>query len=423
MLRIATPPRADWTKTVESQGLLFHSIDGAPYWDESAYYLFEAAEIDLIEAATYRLNEMCLEAVGHVIEDGRLGDFDIPVPFHEFVTRSWQRDEHTIYGRFDLSYDGAGPPKLLEYNADTPTALLEAAVIQWFWFQDLLASAGERDRDRSPFDQFNSLHERLIEAWGRVRRELGGRVAFAALGEAIEDVMTVTYLRDTATQAGLKTEFLAVKDIGWHAGRRVFTDLRERAIEILFKLYPWEWMLREPFGNHLATAPTRWLEPPWKMVLSNKAILPVLYELFPDSPYLLRAGFEPIGETYVVKPIYSREGSNIAIVQDGRTLAETGGDYTEGPHVYQEFRPLPSFDGRYPVVGSWIVNGHACGMGIREDDGLITRNTSRFLPHIFRRLAADKPPVMNPKARPNNDDGPSRSTGANDPLWDPWLDP
>ena len=118
---------------------------------------------------------MCLEAVEHVIENGRLGEFDIPEPFHDFVARSWERDEHTIYGRFDLCFDGTGPPKLLEYNADTPTALLEAAVIQWFWSQDLLASAGSiaADRETAPFDQFNSIHERLIEAWGRVRRETG----------------------------------------------------------------------------------------------------------------------------------------------------------------------------------------------------------------------------------------------------------
>ena len=88
MLRIETAPRPDWTKIVESQGLLFHSIDGQPYWDETAYYLFEAREVDLIEEATYRLSEMCLEAVGHVIENGRLGEFDIPEPFHEFVTRA-----------------------------------------------------------------------------------------------------------------------------------------------------------------------------------------------------------------------------------------------------------------------------------------------------------------------------------------------
>jgi glutathionylspermidine synthase len=290
----------------------------------------------------------------------------------------------------------------------------------------LLASAGlaEDDREQEPFDQFNSLHERLIEAWRRVRREMGRRVVFATIQDAPEDVMTITYLRDTATQAGLETEFLAVKDIGWHAGRHVFTDRRERAIEVLFKLYPWEWMLREEFGQFLPIAPTHWLEPPWKMVLSNKAILPVLYELFPESPYLLRTGFEAIDESYVVKPIYSREGSNITIVQNGRTVAETDGDYADGRHVYQEFHPLPSFDGRYPVVGSWIVNGYACGMGIREDDGLITRNTSRFVPHTFRKSAAAKPPVMNPKSRAGAGSGaqPRASTDMNDPLFDPWLD-
>jgi glutathionylspermidine synthase len=427
MLRIATPPRADWPKIVESQGLLFHSIDGVPYWDEAAYYLFEAEEVDAIEAATYRLNEMCLEAVDHVIRDRRLGEFGIPEPFHDWVAASWVQDECTVYGRFDLCYDGSGPPKLLEYNADTPTALLEAAVIQWFWFQDLLRSAGidPEDRDDGPFDQFNSIHERLIEAWNPCDHldlwyhEL---VWFAAQSDAIEDVMTVTYLRDTATQAGLKTFSLDVKDSGWHPARRVFTDRHERPMSVVFKLYPWEWMLREPFGKYLPTAPTRWLEPPWKMVLSNKAILPVLWELFPDSPYLLPSGFEPAGDSYVVKPFYSREGSNVSIVRDGRVVAETGGDYAEGPRIYQEFRPLPSFEGRYPVVGSWMVNGHACGMGLREDDGLITRNTSRFVPHAFRRSPSIKPPLMNPKQPTPPGDGTGPPPPANDPLWDPWLD-
>jgi glutathionylspermidine synthase len=348
MLRIATPHRADWARIVESQGLLFHSIDGLPYWDEGSYYLFEAAEIDAIEAATYRLNEMCLAAVERVIETGRLAEFEIPEQYHAWVCRSWEHDEHTIYGRFDLCHDGTGPPKLLEYNADTPTALLEAAVVQWFWFQDLLASAGigPDGRERSPYDQFNSIHDRLIEAWERVKNELDRRVWFTAPADAVEDVMTVTYLRDTAMQAGCKTDFLGIQDIGWHAGRRAFTDLHERTLSSVFKLYPWEWMLREPFGRHLGTASTRWLEPPWKMILSNKAILPVLWELFPESPYLLPAGFDPPGDDYVVKPIYSREGSNIAIVEGGQVIAETGGDYTEGPHVYQQFHPLPSCEGR-----------------------------------------------------------------------------
>jgi glutathionylspermidine synthase len=418
MLRVPTEPRADWRKAVESKGLLFHSIDGEPYWDESAYYLFEAGEIDQLEIATAELDAMCLKAVEHVVESGRLREVGIPDRFHAFVARSWERDEHTIYGRFDLSFDGSGPPKLLEYNADTPTALLEAAVIQWFWSKALLEPLSTSER--AQFDQFNSIHERLIEAWRRVGRELHRRVVFAALSDSVEDVMTVSYLRDTAIQAGMTTIPIAVKDIGWNARRRVFTDKLERPIELMFKLYPWEWMLLEQFGQHLAESPTRWLEPPWKMVLSSKAILPILFELFPDSPYLLRAGFEPFGDTYVSKPIHSREGANVAIVEDGRTVAETAGEYGEVPRIYQEYCPLPQFGDCHTVVGSWMVNGYPCGIGLREDDGPITRNTSRFLPHIFRKSPQVKPPTM----------GQTRSDGwtegsappQDDPLWDRWLD-
>ena len=52
----------------------------------------------------------------------------------------------------------------------------------------------------------------------------------------------------------------------------------------VFKLYPWEWMVREEFGKHLGAASTLWIEPPWKMPLSNKGILPVLWKLYPRHP-------------------------------------------------------------------------------------------------------------------------------------------
>jgi glutathionylspermidine synthase len=265
-------------------------------------------------------------------------------------------------------------PQLLEYNADTPTALLEAAVVQWFWMKDCHPDA----------DQFNSIHERLIEAWRALGAEGPGRVTFTSLAGNVEDYMTVTYLRDTAVQAGLETDYLAVEDIGWHAGRQAFVDLQQRPLSTVFKLYPWEWMLADAFAPHLLEATTRWLEAPWKMLLSNKAILPVLSELFPQSPYLLRTTFQPTGPSYVRKPIQGREGANITLVIDGHTEVETDGPYGEQPCVYQEWKPLASFDGNYPVVGSWMVNGYACGVGIREGRGPITQNTSRFVPHLFQ---------------------------------------
>jgi glutathionylspermidine synthase len=44
---------------------------------------------------------------------------------------------------------------------------------------------------------------------------------------------------------------------------------------------------------------------------------------------------------------------------------------------------VPNFAGNHPVVGSWMVNGYACGIGVREDTKLVTGNTSRFVPHVF----------------------------------------
>jgi glutathionylspermidine synthase len=195
--------------------------------------------------------------------------------------------------------------------------------------------------------------------------------------------MTATYMRDVAMQAGLATEYIHVEDIGWNAPRRQFVDLAERPMGHVFKLYPWEWMLREKFGPNLTQTPVQWIEPPWKMLLSNKALLPLLWELNPNHPNLLPASWNPLPGAYVCKPIFGREGANIAVVNDGKVVLETEGPYRGGASVYQEFFPTPRFEGNTIVIGSWLVDGTACGIGIREEESLITQNTSRFVPHSF----------------------------------------
>lgn len=376
MQRVVSPPRPGWQRKVESKGLIFHTTDeGRTYWDESAYYRFTRYEVDQIEKATYALNDLCLQAIDHILTHNLFADFDVPPQYVEWLRRSWNEDEHTIYGRFDLLYDGQHPPKLAEFNADTPTALLEAGVIQWFWLQDLHPEE----------DQFNSIHERLIEAWQRYAEQVeeGEVVYFTSLEDHPEDVMTVNYLRDTAIQAGLRTEYIAIESVGWQPQRRQFIDGRQRPIRHIFKLYPWEWMYHEEYGPHLLESTTKWLEPPWKVLLSNKALLPLLHEMYPDHPNLLSASWEPLPNCYIRKPIQGREGANIAVIDQGREIVATEGEYAEQPVIYQEFFPTPRFDGRTIVIGSWIVNGYACGIGIREDESIITNNTSRFVPHLF----------------------------------------
>jgi len=371
MNRVASPPRPDWQAKCEAVGFPHHTTDAGAYWDESACYEFRRQEVDLLEEATHALQEMCLGLVQHVIDEKRFGLFRVSERFEEFVVRSWNDDERTIYGRFDFAYDGANPPKMLEYNADTPTALVEAAVAQWHWLRELHPDG----------DQFNSIHERLIEAWQAIKEQTGGPIHFASMRNSEEDAATADYLMDTAVQAGLKAGYLDMSQVGWHSGQRTFVDGRNIPIETIFKLYPWEWLLSEPFAEHLVEARTRWIEPPWKAILSCKAILPLLWELYPDSPYLLPASFVPMEGDHVRKPIHAREGSNVQIVRNGVVQAETDGPYDEQFSVYQQLAHIPNFGGRYPIIGSWVVNGWSCGIGIREDSSMITGNLSRFVPH------------------------------------------
>lgn len=370
MHRQIVSPRENWPQIVESQGFHFHSADDKPYWDESACYVLSSDEVEALETATYALNDMCLEAVQFVFDHDLLETFSVPPMYHDWLRASWEKDEDTLYGRFDLALLQDGRIKMLEYNADTPTALLEASVIQWFWLKQTGIGT----------DQFNSIHEKLIDAWKTFRPRLTEPVFFTSLRDHLEDFMTVNYLRDTAMQAGLNCDYLAMEDIAWNAGRRQFVNKQEQPLGTLFKLYPWEWMFNEEFGPNILQSETRWLEPAWKVLMSNKAILPVLWHLYPDHPNLLRAEYKPFGSTYLQKPMQGREGANITLIMDGQTRWQTEGPY-EGSSVYQEWCSLPNYQGSYPVIGSWMINGYASGIGIREDIHPVTQNTSRFIPH------------------------------------------
>lgn len=380
MRRITLEPRADWQSAVGELGLLWHSDVDGPYWDESACYEFTLEQIDTLEDATDAVHALYVEAGARIVDDERLlAACGIPQSYHAAVRKAWAKQVPALdFGRFDFAWDGTGAPKLLEYNCDTPTSLLETSIVQWYWKEAVFPD----------LDQFNSLHERLIERWQLISPALPGRrVWFAHVGDEVhEDTMTTTYMRDLAQQSGLETHGLLIEQLGIDAKGRI-VDQDDGLITALFKLYPWEWIAVEPFGQpiipHLTD--TIWLEPVWKMMWSNKAVLAILWDMFHRHENLLPATLDPrmVSGDYVSKPILSREGANVEVVADGQVIASSGGEYSTDRLVYQQRYPLRDFGRGYPVLGSWIVGGKAAGLGIRED-GLITANGARFVPHVIR---------------------------------------
>jgi glutathionylspermidine synthase len=251
MQRLSLTPRENWAGRVEALGMTYHTIDDELYWDESACYRFTSAEIDVLDLATAELHRLCIEVAERVIRENLFSRLQIPERFVPLVINSWEMDEPSLYGRFDLAYDGKGPPKLLEYNADTPTSILEASVVQWYWLQDRFPDA----------DQFNSIHEKLVAFWQGWPYLQRGVLHFACAAQSAEDLGNLDYLRDTAIQGGFATKRLFMEQIGWDHGARRFVDLEGEPIHTLFKLYPWEWLVREEFGPYLMGAQLRVIEP------------------------------------------------------------------------------------------------------------------------------------------------------------------
>ena len=382
MKRVKIEPRPHWREYAENVGFNFHTIDNKPYWDETAYYEFSLQQIEKdLEAPTEEIHAMAIELIEEIINnEQKLRQLGIPENFWNYIANTWHKNAPHLYGRMDFVYDGNSPAKLLELNYDTPTSLFETGFFQWIWLEE------QRQRGLLPdsADQFNSLQDKLEHAFRAL--PLPEPFYFSSVAENSEDKGTVAYLMDLAHQAGMDTQYIAIEDIGAADGQ--FVDLAGYPIAGLFKLYPWEFLMHEEFSAVIKTSNTLWLEPCWKLLLSNKGILPLLWEKYPNHPNLLPSFFEtpstePLKNGWVRKPLFSREGANIELITASGERLLVPGPYDDAKYIRQAFQPLPRFENNYTLIGSWVVGDEAAGIGIREDDSLITKNSSRFLPHII----------------------------------------
>lgn len=393
---IALGARPDWQDKARDAGFSFAHMHGAPYWSEDTVYAFSLAEVETaIEDPCTELHAMCREAVAHIVtSEALLNKLAIPAAHHDLVAASWAAGDPELYGRFDLIYDGSGPAKMIEYNADTPTSLYESAAFQWQWLEDQIAAGKLPDTS----DQFNGIHEALVARFAAIF-DPGAHVHFSSFADAPEDYATTESMAWAAREAGLGAHYVPIDQIGV-TDQGQFCDAEAQVIGALFKLYPWEDMLRDDFANHIAGAHCRFLEPAWKAVVSNKGLLAVLWDMFEGHPNLLPAFFaddyakggaavDRAGAAFdrgvVRKPVFSREGSSIHITRGDQIIATAGDQrYADHPMILQAYHEMPDFDGFHPVIGAWIVGQSCVGMGIRQDRDRITQDLSLFKPHFIR---------------------------------------
>ena len=378
-------------KYLESIGFYWHTDD-----DATPYIADEIVEVDSEEADAYyeaanELYDMFVEAGEHVIENDLLHDIGIPFNLVDAVKMSWDNDVHWhLYGRFDFAGGLDGKPiKLIEFNADTPTALFETSIVQW---ATLKLNGMEESH------QFNNLHEALVENFKRMitmeedvssfeESYDGWKILFSSVKGNIEEENTVRLLQSIANEAGYVTEFAYADEVEFDAEEGV--SYKDVDYEYWFKLLPWEDIAIEE--SDLAMLLTQIMEnqkaiilnPAYTLMFQSKAFMAILWDLYPNHPLLLETSFEPLeGIAQVEKKIFGREGANTIIVDENEEIiAETDGEYGEFPSIFQEYVELPKNDKGESYQAGVFYAYEGCGLGFRKG-GLILDNASKFVGHV-----------------------------------------
>ena len=206
---------------------------------------------------------------------------------------------------------------------------------------------------------------------------------FARFEDQPEDLATSEYLRDTALQAGLAGKPIAVPQIGWNGQR--FTDPDEMPIRVMGKLYPWEWMVREEFGAHVLSGTTAFIEPAWKMILSQQDAAAAPVGGLPRSTRTCCPRSIPSTPIWAAPMSRSRCSAAKATTSPSSVPACS----TPPPGLRCRrlcLSGLPAAAGvRRQPCGRRLLGdrGPAAGIGMREDERRITHNNSRFVPHYF----------------------------------------
>jgi len=379
------------TEYLEQLGFVWHTDS-----DETSYLSSQLVEITEAEAAAYyeagnTLYDMFVEAGEYVVEHDLFHEIGIPFNLIEQIKESWENEVHWhLYGRFDLAGGIDGQPiKLLEFNADTPTALFETAIVQW-------AILKQNGMDESK--QFNILYDKLLENFQRLvtleesveafqERYDGWKFLFTAIRGSAEEENTVRLLQHIATEAGYETAFAYMDEVELSSEEGVF--YKDEAYELWFKLVPWEDIAIEEselgalLGDIIANQKAIIFNPAYTLMFQSKGIMKILWDLYPSHPLLLETSFEPLeGKKQVKKPIFGREGGSVSILdENGSELITEQGEYDAFPSIYQSYIALPSdIQGARYQAGLFFAY-ESCGLGFRKG-GEIMNNMSKFVGHI-----------------------------------------
>ncbi|MDH3418796.1 MAG: bifunctional glutathionylspermidine amidase/synthase [Gammaproteobacteria bacterium] len=383
-----------------------HKLSGRDT-DLHKYYCLSESALAELRRATNELHALFLHATNYVLDsDSRLARFNIPRALWPKIRQSWNnRRTQMITGRFDFSLSERGL-KVYEYNCDSASCHMEAGKIQGRWARHFGCDDGS--------DPGRQLHERLRDAW---RHSDVDSVLHIMQDDDPEETYHALFMQEAMEAGGISSKIVrGISDFRWAEDGGIL-DADGVPVRWVWKTWAWETALdqlrAECEDDEIRLPPRRAgadpkpaprlvdvllrreimvYEPLWTLIPSNKAILPVLWQMFPDYPYLLNSSYELTDELraggYVEKPIVGRGGANISMFDGDLNLrAETGGQFDDRDQVYQELFALPFVGGYNVQVSTFSSAGRYAGACVRVDESPVINMRSD---NLAVRIVSDR---------------------------------
>jgi glutathionylspermidine amidase/synthetase len=373
----------------------------------STYFEISSSIHDELKVATNELHAMFTAATDHVLKNPEYWPrFEFPQFFWNRAVKSFSKGDKPLSGRLDFSITKEKGIKCYEYNADSASCLMECGYTQGAW-------SHATNLDKVGRDAGECTAEVISSAWKRILPE-GTLVHFLHDNDSEERYHTL-YMMELAEKGGMRCkEVIDLNTYKFNENGNIIDD-ENNVVSHIWKTWSYVTLLdklERDGGSIRRSGDVRLVdiclhdditvfEPIWCAIPSNKAILPILSELFPDSPYLLRSTYSLTDwmhlSGYVTKPVSGRCGENIAIHSAESSadtfheaIAATLGRFQGASVVYQELCSLPKLDGNFVQINTFCGGGQYAGTVTRVDASPIIGLESSA--YVLRVVDTETPP-------------------------------
>jgi glutathionylspermidine synthase len=345
------------------------------------YLKFSKNFEDRLRQATEEINTMFLKAVEYVLSsDDELNKFNINPKFFPQLKESWIKHPptETYASRLDIGFSMDGRDiKLYEFNSGCCGYVFETSTFQDRMYRHFVNSEG--------LNPGREMKEKIIKRWSSIIQKYKNKKIYFVVDKPIEERCIIFCIMTILKQAGIESK-MYVEGEGLEVRDGCVYDGDDR-VDIIYKTFSWNKIYRNIDEKYkwveILTAPNvDVIEPMWRTLIGNKALLPIVYKMFPDNQWLLPTTYDPFDKVFeneeelIEKSVLSSGSFGVNILNK-KDIKET-----KSGCIYQKMFEVKS-DGEYFVLGSWLIGNEYAGLILKNSKGRISTYDA---PTTFSRI-------------------------------------